>query len=269
MLQEYQLDGKVALVTGAGRGIGAACAEALAQAGAAVMITDIDLEACQALVTRLREQGCHADCMQQDVVDEATWEEVVSQTIDRLGGFDVLVNNAGILTGALVETDTLEQVRRINSVNIDSIFLGMKYAARAMKPDGPAGRGGSIINMSSVAGLFGTLAHSAYGSTKGAVRSYSKHAAAEFGSLGYAIRVNSVHPGLIETPMGDHLLETWIDLGIVPDEAAARETIHSMTSVGRLGTPREVALAVVFLASDASSYVTGSELVVDGGMSGR
>lgn len=269
MLQEFQLNGKVALVTGAGQGIGAACAEVLAEAGANVMLTDINVAGCEAVQASLAEKGIRSNVMQQDVTDEARWQEVVDACVNELGGLDVLVNNAGILDGSLVELDTLEQIRRLNAVNIESIFLGMKYAVLAMKPDGAAGKGGSIINMSSVAGLFGTLAHSAYGSTKGAVRLYTKHAAAEFGSLGYGIRVNSVHPGVIETPMGDEVAKTWAKLGLVESHEAAVETVHSMTSLGRLGTPRDVALATLYLASDASAYVTGAGLAVDGGMSNR
>lgn len=269
MLQEFQLNGKVALVTGAGQGIGAACAEVLAEAGATVMLTDINVTGCEAVQAALAERGIKASVMQQDVTDEARWQEVVNACIEQLGGLDVLVNNAGILDGSLVELDTLEQIRRLNTVNIESIFLGMKHAVLAMKPGGAAGKGGSIINMSSVAGLFGTLAHSAYGSTKGAVRLYTKHAAAEFGSLGYGIRVNSIHPGVIETPMGDEVAKTWAKLGIVDSVEAAVETVHSMTSLGRLGTPRDIALATLYLASDASAYVTGAELAVDGGMSNR
>lgn len=269
MIQEFKLDGKIALVTGAGRGIGAACAQVLAEAGAKVMLTDIESEACKQLQAELADQGIESWTAQQDVADEARWQSIVADTVSQLGGLDVVINNAGILDGSLLELDSLEQVRRLNQVNIESIFLGMKYAALAMKPGGVAGNGGAIINISSLAGLVGTIAHSAYGATKGAVRSYTHHAAAEFGSLGYGIRVNSIHPGLIETPMGDHVLETWSNLGIAEDVEAARQTVLNMTSLRRLGTPREVGLAALYLASDASAYVTGTELRVDGGIASR
>ncbi|MBD2859448.1 SDR family oxidoreductase [Spongiibacter sp. KMU-158] len=269
MLKEFQLNGKVALVTGAGRGIGAECARVMAEAGARVMLTDVDLNACTQVQTALLNQGIECCVMQQDVTDEARWQEVVNETIEQLGGLDILINNAGILDGSLVELDSLEQVTRLNKVNIESVFLGMKYAALAMKPDGAAGKGGSIINLSSVAALAGTIAHSAYGATKGAVASYSRHAAAEFGSLGYGIRVNSIHPGVIETPMGDHVKHTWVNLGIMPDEESADAMVKSMTSLGRNGTPRDIALAALYLASDASAFVTGIQLSVDGGMANR
>ena len=185
------------------------------------------------------------------------------------GGFDVLVNNAGIYQGGTLESNTLDEVRRVHQVNVESIFLGMKYAALAMKPGGAAGKGGSIVNLSSVAGLIGVPGHSAYGSTKGAVRLYTRHAAVEFGALGHGIRVNSVHPGLIQTAMGDKVFEDFVAIGMAPGVNEAREIVYGMTAMRRLGTVREVASMVLFLASDAASYVTGAEFVVDGGMSAR
>jgi len=268
-LEAFSLEGKVALVTGAARGIGEACARTLAAAGARVMATDVDSTGAEKIAEAIRKEGFDAVAMEQDVCDEARWEQVVAATVEQLGGIDVLVNNAGIFHGSTLEEDTLEGVRRVNAVNIESIFLGMKYAVRAMKPGGAVGRGGSIINLSSVAGLVGVPGHSAYGSTKGAVRLYTKHAAVEFGALGYPIRVNSVHPGLIETAMRDLVFDDLKSIGIVEDTAGARELAESMTAVGRLGTPQEVAHAVLFLASDASSYMTGAELAVDGGFTAK
>jgi NAD(P)-dependent dehydrogenase (short-subunit alcohol dehydrogenase family) len=191
---------------------------------------------------------------------------VIEATLDAFGGLDVLVNNAGIYQGGTLESNTLEEVRRVHSINVESIFLGTRQAVLAMKPGGRAGRGGSIVNVSSVAGLFGVPGHSAYGSTKGAVRLYTKHAAVEFGALGYGIRVNSVHPGLIDTAMGEEVFRDFVSIGVAPDLAAARERVLGMVPLGRLGTPRDVAHMVCFLASDASAYVTGAEFVVDGGM---
>ena len=268
-LAAFSLEGKVALVTGAARGIGEACARTLAAAGARVMATDIDAAGADKIAEAIRKDGFDAVALEQDVCDEARWEQVVAATVEQLGGIDVLVNNAGIFLGGKVEDDTLESVRRLNQVNIESIFLGTKYAVRAMKPGGAAGRGGSIINLSSVAGLAGVPGHSAYGSTKGAVRLYTKHAAVEFGALGYPIRVNSVHPGLIETDMRDLVFDDVIRIGIVDDTTAARELVEGMTAMGRLGTPQDVANAVLFLASDASSYMTGAELVIDGGFTAK
>ena len=261
----FSLAGKAALVTGAGAGIGSACARALAAAGARVMATDIDEASCQKLADEARREGLQVSSMQQDVCDETRWQEVIDATVEEFGGFDILVNNAGIHNNCLLEADTLENLRQLCKVNIESVFLGMKYAAAAMKPGGKAGQGGSIVNLSSAAGMMGVPLESAYGSTKGAVRLYTKHAAVEFAALGYGIRVNSVHPGVIETEMGDALLEGFISNGLVESLDQALELIQSLTPLGRMGKPEEVANVVHFLASDAASYVTGAEYAVDGG----
>jgi NAD(P)-dependent dehydrogenase (short-subunit alcohol dehydrogenase family) len=268
-IDTFSLAGKAALVTGAGAGIGRACTLALARAGARVMATDLDEAAAAKTAALAAVESLKVSASQQDVCDEARWQEVVAATIGAFGGFDVLVNNAGIHQGCLLEADTLGNVRRLHRVNVDSVFLGMKYAAAAMKPGGVAGRGGSIVNLSSAAGMMGHPLESAYGATKGAVRVYTKHAAVEFGALGYGIRVNSVHPGLIETQMGDHLLEGFVSNGLAESVEQAREMIHALTPLGRLGTAGEVANVVHFLASDAASYVTGAEYTVDGGATAK
>lgn len=269
LTKDFSLAGRVALVTGAARGIGLACARVLAEAGAAVMLTDLDRDAATTAAAGLAADGHRVAARAQDVTDESAWTNTVAATLRDLGGLDVLVNNAGIYQGGTLVSNTLEAVRRVHRVNVESVFLGMRHAALAMMPGGAAGRGGSIVNLSSVAGLIGVPGHTAYGSTKGAVRLYSRHAAAEFGALGYGIRVNSVHPGLIDTAMGDEVFRDFVQIGLAADEGAAREIVLGMTAMGRLGTPREVANLVLFLACDASAYVTGAEFVVDGGMSAR
>lgn len=266
---DMSLEGKVALVTGAAGGIGSACVSALAHAGARVMATDLDGKACEAVAYSLHAHDLTVESMQQDVCDEVRWEQVIDATVNDLGGLDILVNNAGIYVGGTLEENSLEDVNRVHRVNVDSIFLGMKYGVLAMKPEGAAGQGGSIINLSSVAGLVGVPGHSAYGSTKGAVRLYTKHAAAEFGALGYGIRVNSVHPGLIETEMGAAVFQDLLDIGMVESIEEGREYILGLTALGRLGTAEDVAGMVLFLASDAASYITGSEFVVDGGLTAK
>ena len=265
----FSLEGKTALVTGAGAGIGRACALALASAGAKVMATDLDEAAAVETATLAHEREYKVSALQQDVCEEARWSEIVTATVAAFGGFDILVNNAGIHQGCLIEADTLDNVRRLHRVNVDSVFLGMRSAAGAMKPGGSAGRGGSIVNLSSAAGMMGLPLESAYGSTKGAVRLYSRHAAVEFAALGYGIRVNSVHPGLIETEMGSLLLEGFVQNGLAESIEQAMEMIHALTPMGRLGTAEEVANVVLFLASDAASYVTGAEYVVDGGATAK
>lgn len=265
----FSLHGKVALVTGAAGGIGAACVRALAEGGARVMATDIDGPACDAVAFSLQAHDLTVSAMQQDVCDEARWQDVIAATVRDLGGLDILVNNAGIYVGGTLEHNTLEEVNHVHRVNVDSIFLGMKYAVQVMKPEGAAGKGGSIINLSSVAGLVGVPGHTAYGSTKGAVRLYTKHAAAEFGALGYGIRVNSVHPGLIDTEMGAAVFRDLVEIGLVESEEEAREYVLSLTALGRLGTVEDVAGMVHFLACDAADYVTGAEFVVDGGLTAK
>ena len=260
------MHGKVALVTGAAGGIGAACAGELVTAGAAVMLTDIDEARCKAVSETLNAAGGNTLCAAHDVTDEAAWERVLATTLSSLGGLDALVNNAGVYTGGTLVSNTLEQLRRVQRVNVESIFLGMKHAADIMRPGGAAGRGGAIINLSSVAGLIGVPGHSAYGSTKGAVKLYSKHAAVEFARLGYGIRVNSVHPGLIETDMGHLVFEDFVEIGMATDLAEAQETALGMIPMARLGAAEEVAKLIRFLASAEASYITGAEFVVDGGL---
>lgn len=261
------LTGKVALVTGAAVGIGAACVEALAAAGASVMVTDIDARAGEEATGRWLEAGFDVAFTQQDVTQEADWKRVVEKTVKQFDGLDIVVNNAGVFVGGKLIENTLDEVQKVHRINVDSIFLGMKHAALAMQPGGAVGRGGSIINISSVAGLVGVPGHSAYGSSKGAVRLYTKHAAVEFARLGYGIRVNSVHPGLIETAMGDQVFNDFVAVGLASDLEGAKAFVNQVTPMGRLGKPEEVANIVQFLASDAASYVTGSEFVVDGGLS--
>ena len=260
------LSGKVALVTGAAAGIGAASARELSAAGATVMLTDVNVDGCQQLSNSLNAKGARAFFAAQDVTVEQQWKQTVDQTVDQCGGLDILVNNAGTYTGGKLEDNTLEAVRWIHQVNVESIFLGMKYAAQVMQPGGSAGKGGSIINMSSVAGLIGVPGHTAYGSTKGAVRLYTKHAAVEFAKLGYGIRVNSVHPGLIDTDMGRRVFKDFVDIGVAEDLAEAEAAILATIPMAILGAVEDIARMIRFLASSESSYCTGAEFVVDGGM---
>jgi 3alpha(or 20beta)-hydroxysteroid dehydrogenase len=260
------LSGKVALITGAATGIGAACARELSAAGAAVMLTDVNVEGCETLSNALSASGAIAFSGAQDVTREEDWKRAIGQTVDQCGRLDILVNNAGTYIGGKLEDNTLEAVRWVHQVNVESIFLGMKYAAQVMQPGGSAGNGGSIINMSSVAGLIGVPGHTAYGSTKGAVRLYTKHAAVEFAKLGYGIRVNSVHPGLIDTDMGRLVFKDFVDIGVAEDLAEAEEAVLATIPMATLGAVEDIARMTRFLASSESSYCTGAEFVVDGGM---
>jgi NAD(P)-dependent dehydrogenase (short-subunit alcohol dehydrogenase family) len=267
MSELFSLKDKVVIVTGAADGIGKTCAAQLASAGASVMLTDINTKACKNTADELSAKGYKVASVYHDVTKEADWLKVVDTTIETFGGLDCLVNNAGIYVGGILINNTLDDVRKVHEVNVDSIFLGMKHCASVMKKGGTVGSGGSIINISSVAGLIGIPGHTAYGSTKGAVRLYTKHAAVEFGRLNYGIRVNSIHPGLIATAMGDQVFDDLIEVGIAKDVNEAKLILNQMTPLGRIGTSEDIANMVIFLASDASTFCTGAEFVVDGGMS--
>jgi NAD(P)-dependent dehydrogenase (short-subunit alcohol dehydrogenase family) len=250
-----RLADKVAIVTGGGSGIGKATANKLAEEGANVVVTDVNANAGHAAV---EEIGGSAIFISHDVTDEGEWERVMKETVDRFGKVDVLVNNAGILgTGAPQNPEdlSLDEVRAISAVNVDGVLLGCKHAIKAMK-----GHGGSIINLSSIAGIYAVPSLVPYGASKGAVRQLTKSVAAYCGKQKYGIRCNSVHPGIIETAMGDTVFNFVFD-----DPDKGREERREGIPVGRLGQPEDIANAICYLASDEAGFVNGAELVVDGG----
>lgn len=242
-----RVDGKVALITGAAQGLGHADAQVLAREGARVIMTDIQDEAGESAAAEIRAAGGDAIFMRQDVSSEAGWVAIIQEIKDDYGRLDVLVNNAGFVKIASPEDCTLDSFRAQNAVMSEGVFLGCKYAISLMKESG----GGSIINMSSTAAMLGYPIFFAYSAAKGAVRSMSKSIAVHCQMNGYNIRVNSLHPGAIDTPMID---ETTKVLGL--------ENKSDLSPVG-LGTPEDVANVVLFLASDESRYVSGSEIVID------
>jgi 3(or 17)beta-hydroxysteroid dehydrogenase len=248
-----RLNGKVALITGAASGIGRATAALFHREGAKVVATDRNEAGLKAL-------GMDADLtLAQDVTDEARWREVVDEALARLGRLDILVNSAGIAILGNVETTTLADFRKVGAVNAEGAFLGCREAVRAMKATG----GGSIVNLSSVAGIIGDPSSLAYCASKGAVRLITKSAALHCARAGYGIRVNSVHPSFAETPM---VLE---GIAKAKDPARIRAGLERAAPMGRMGKAEEVANTILFLASDESSFTTGAELMVDGGLTAQ
>ncbi|WFU37254.1 glucose 1-dehydrogenase [Bradyrhizobium sp. CB82] len=257
-----QMEGKVALVTGGASGIGEAVVELLAKEGAIVIATDVDDLRGPEVVARITKAGGKAVFLEHDVTSEERWVEIAAEIAKRFGRLDVLVANAGIGIAVPSIVDmTLADWRKQNAVNLDGVFLSVKHCLPLMRKIG----GGSIIMMSSLAGLRGAPGLSAYSATKGGVRLFAKSIAMECAGAGDGIRVNSVHPGIIDTPI-------W---GKIPTGAAGsqsnapidpEERAKLASPLGRAGHAAEIASGVLYLASDASRYVTGTELVIDGGM---
>jgi 3alpha(or 20beta)-hydroxysteroid dehydrogenase len=262
----YELTGRKALVTGGARGLGAGMAEALAQAGAAVVIGDIRTDLGQATVDAIKKSGGDAAFLPLDVTDDASWERCVEGTIAELGGLDILVNNAGVEITQLVADLDPDAIRKMLEVNILGTSLGIKHAFRAMRPGGPAGRGGAVVNISSVAATIAFPGIAVYSATKSAVDRLSRVAAMESGKLGYGVRVNCIYPGLVPTEMGSQLAQDVVTLGLFPSVPEAIGAVVGLTPQGRLGEVADMADAVVFLASDAARFITGAGLPVDGGM---
>lgn len=247
--------GKVAVITGAAMGIGQACAELLAAEGAAVVVTDREIEAGQKVVDALTSKGYRALFVEHDVSDESGWANVFTAAVEHFGQVHILVNNAGVGWFGDVEHTSLADWHKLLRVNLDGVFLGIKYAIPVIRAAG----GGSIINISSIEGLIGDPRLAAYNASKGAVRLLSKSAALYCARERTKIRVNSVHPGYIMTPM----VQKGFDASDNPAEM--KRAIEALHPVGHLGKPMDIAYGVLYLASDESEFATGSELVIDGG----
>ena len=243
-----RLDTKVALISGGSKGQGAAEAKLFAQEGAKVVLADILDDEGKKIEAEINETGGEAMYLHLDVTSEADWAAAVKAAVDNYGKLDILVNNAGILLRKGVEETSAEEWDRIQDVNSKGVFLGVKAAIPAMREAG----GGSIINISSIAGLRGSTS-TAYGASKGLVRLLTKSTAVQYGPEG--IRCNSVHPGIIETDMTEEMLDS-----------VGREQWLARTPLRIIANAHDVALGVLYLASDESRYVTGSELVIDGGI---
>jgi NAD(P)-dependent dehydrogenase (short-subunit alcohol dehydrogenase family) len=250
-----RVDGKVALITGAAMGLGQAAAELLAREGAKVMISDINEEQGRAVAQGITDHGGTASFYRHDVGEPDQWDATIAEVKRLYGRLDILVNNAGICVAASIEDTTLEDWRWTMKINLDGVFLGTKAGVKLMKENG----GGSIINLSSIDGIIGESPLAAYCASKGGVRLLTKAAALHCAQAGYKIRINSIHPGYIHTPQHEKYLK---DLGDYDGEWDRKAKLHPL---GHFGKPIDIANAVLFLASDESSFMTGSEMVVDGG----
>ena len=247
MKTERRLQGKIALITGAGSGIGFAIAQLFAEQGASVVLTDVNAASVAEKLASLERADQHF-CLTLDVSSEPDWERVFAAAMKKYQRVDVVVNNAGIAAEGSIEDVTLESWRRVMSVNLDGTFLGCKHAVRNMK-----GNGGSIVNVSSVGALKASLTGPAYGASKAGVWNLTRTVALSCARNGYQIRCNSLHPGLTRTPMMDRASPEML------------ERLKAGIPMGRLAEPTDIAQAALYLASSESQYVTGTSLVVDGG----
>ena len=248
-----RLESKVALISGGARGMGAVEARMFAQEGAKVVIGDMLVDEGRQVEAEITESGGECGFVHLDVTDESSWQDAVVATVTRFGKLDILVNNAGIARINTVEDTTSEEWDLVMDINAKGVFLGTKSAIPELRKVG----GGSIVNISTIAGLTGGRT-SSYAASKGAVRLLSKSTAIQYASEG--IRCNSVHPGVIETPMTSP---------IMLDTKEGRELNEARHPMGRIGQPEDIAYGVLFLASDESSFMTGSELVIDGGLTAQ
>ena len=249
-----RLDNKVALISGGARGMGAAEAILFAGEGAKVVIGDGLEDEGRQTEAQINESGGECLFLRLDVTSESNWQDAVAATVSRFGKLDILVNNAGIFPLGTVEDTSEDLWDRVMAINAKGVFMGTKHAIPEMRKTG----GGSIINISSIAGLIGSRGAAAYSASKGAVRIFTKSTAIQYATDG--IRANSVHPGIIETPMS-------IPTILTTEEQ--RDTQINRTPLGRIGTADDVASGILFLASDESSFMTGSELVIDGGLTAQ
>ncbi len=254
--------GKIALVTGAASGIGRASARLLHAEGARVVLCDIERERGEEASAAL---GPGAAFVPLDTGESTDWEAAIAATRDRFGGLHVLVNAAGVYLRGHEhnpESETLERWRAVQRVNAEGVFLGCRHAIPLIRESADDARGGSIVNLSSVAGMLASAHAVAYGASKAAVRQLTKSVAHHCARRGYPIRCNSIHPGIIDTPMGRYSMA---GAGATPEEG--RQRYLRATPLGRLGAPEDIGWAVVYLASEESRFMTGAEMVIDGGVS--
>ena len=265
-----RLDGKTALITGAARGIGAETARLMVEAGARIAIGDVLDEPGRKTARAIEDHGGEALYIHLDVGREEEWTAAISAVTGRFGGLDIHVNNAGIFLGRGLEEATLGDWRRLCAVNLTGVFLGTKAALPALRTSGQRSPHGSvIINLSSVAGVVGSSNDPLYSMTKGGVALFTKSAALEFARKGYRIRVNSIHPGTTQSDMGDQALAIRARNLDTNDLEPARRQALARIPMGRMGTTTDIAKGIVFLASDDAAFMTGTGLVVDGGITAQ
>jgi NAD(P)-dependent dehydrogenase (short-subunit alcohol dehydrogenase family) len=264
-----RLDGKIALISGAARGIGAETARLMVEAGARVVVGDV-------LDERGRETARNIGGVDSaafhhlDVTSEEDWRSAIGAAVTQWGGLDILVNNAGLFLGKDIEEASVDEWHRLCAVNLTGVFLGTKLALPALRDRGRgSAHGSAIVNLASVAGLVGSQLDPLYSMTKGGVTLFTKSAALEFARKGYRIRVNSIHPGVIQTDMGEQTFVSRARNIGTNDVEAARQIALSTHPIGRLGIPNDIAKAIVFLASDDAAFMTGAGLVVDGGLTAQ
>ena len=262
-----RLDGKTALISGASRGIGAATAALMINAGANVIIGDVLKNKGEETAEKL---GSNAVFTSLNVTDEGDWSNAVELAVGKFGSLDILVNNAGLFLGRDFADISLDEWDRLASVNMTGVWLGTKVATDALAKSGAiSNQGSAIVNISSVAGLVGSELDPLYSMTKGGVTLFTKSTALNFGRKGYKIRVNSVHPGVIETDMGEQTFVSRAQQHGTNDVKKSRDVALAGHPIGRLGIPEDIAKGIVFLASDDAGFMTGSALVIDGGLTAR
>jgi NAD(P)-dependent dehydrogenase (short-subunit alcohol dehydrogenase family) len=258
-----RLQNKVVCITGAAQGIGAGIAESMAQEGARIIIGDVNDDGAGALAARIGATALHLD-----VSSPEDWQAMADHVAKHFGKLDILVNNAGLELVKPMQDHSLADWRKVMSVNVDGIFLGCKTLEAMLRVPGTSGSSASVINISSIAGIVGYPDQLAYNTSKGAVRHMSKSLAIEWAAHGDAIRCNSIHPGCIRTPMLEMAVEGWIENGSVPADDPWT-AIAALCPLNRVGMPKDIAMGAVYLGSDESRFVTGIELVIDGGWVAR
>ena len=260
---------KIAFVTGAAAGIGRAACLALAREGADIVATDIDLKGAETVASEIRALGRRALAVKHDAGAEAEWRSAITAALEEFGRLDILVNNAGVGPSKPLLETSLEDFHAVTRINLDGVFLGIRMGVEAMRatPERPRTQAASIVNLSSILGLVGMAETAAYSASKGGVRLLTKSTALECAEKGYQVRINSVHPGFTWTPM----VQTAVKRMATPDadEDAIKQALTSLHPLGRMGEADDIAAAIVFLASNESAFVTGAEIVVDGGYTAR